>query len=641
MQTPRSGRCLPAPANEKEKDLFRVSYQRLKPETPETESSARLQLSSSELKQVAFDLLECFPLAFFAISPDFHIRFSYGKAFDASSTRSPQRIQGESILDYFSDRPDILAPIKKALRTRKALSVRATWKGRFYSAHYFPFFQSGVFEGLHCYVFDHEEAHPLRPQVSPQAKRNKDLIGHFVLNSTGQLESFNQELLLLTGYEKSELEACGVATLFSSPHKDMGSLEKSERQSIVDCSMRTKSGQFLPVRLQMGPLPIGSEVYQSYHVRSLQHDWDRELVLDETERRFRSFAESAPLFLAITDDFGKLTYFNSQWLSFRGRTLDEECLTPWTDALSPLDRKRYCYALRKAIKQKIPFHFESAVRRSDKAERWVYWKAAPRFHRNGQFAGFVYSGLDITKQKKTYEGLRKSKIKLERSNAELTQFAYAASHDLQEPLRTINSFADLLATEYGHHFDDEAKQYFSYITDSAKRMRELINDILAYSRITHSDEDFRMTSLNDCLDEAMDLLKEKIRDSNSLILVKGDLGNIDANYRQMVQVFQNLIDNAIKYRGSEQARIEIESKVKNDQIILSVRDYGIGIDPKFREKVFQLFQRLHTREDFDGNGIGLSLVKKIVEFHNGEAWFDPEIAKGTCLSMALPLRHQS
>jgi PAS domain S-box-containing protein len=235
---------------------------------------------------------------------------------------------------------------------------------------------------------------------------------------------------------------------------------------------------------------------------------------------------------------------------------------------------------------------------------------------------------DITERKQVEETLNRSVTELKRSNDELQQFAYVASHDLQEPLRMVASFTQLLAERYDNQLDDKGKKFIQYAVDGAVRMQLLINDLLAYSRIGTKAKPLETIDLNTVLGEVINNLKINI-DEAKAIITNEELPEVRADASQLVQLFQNLIGNAVKFRGTGLPHIHLSARDEGREWRFSVRDSGIGIDPQYADKVFTIFQRLHTREEYPGSGIGLAICKKIVERHGGRIWFESELGKGT------------
>ncbi len=243
--------------------------------------------------------------------------------------------------------------------------------------------------------------------------------------------------------------------------------------------------------------------------------------------------------------------------------------------------------------------------------------------------------------------LKHSKVELEqtveertkdlaRSNQELEQFAYVASHDLQEPLRMIASFNQLLAEEYKDKLDAEANSYINFAVDGAKRMQNLISDLLEYSRVGRLDQGIKPIDCNEIFNHAITNLRGAIQESSATVVKEDPLPTINGNELRITQLFQNLIGNAIKYRGEVPPKIHIKAETQGDNWLFSIKDNGIGIDPKHAERIFQIFQRLHARDKYSGTGIGLALCKKIVENHQGKIWVESEEGKGATFYFSIP-----
>ncbi|MBB4266491.1 sensor histidine kinase [Roseospira visakhapatnamensis] len=223
---------------------------------------------------------------------------------------------------------------------------------------------------------------------------------------------------------------------------------------------------------------------------------------------------------------------------------------------------------------------------------------------------------------------------LERSHKELAQFAYVASHDLQEPLRMVASYTALLSKRYGGQLDARADKYIGYAVAGAKRMQDLLNDLLAFSRVGTRGRPFEPTDCGAVVTEAMENLRQAIDESGARV-TRGPLPTVSADGRQLVQVFQNLIANAIRYRREDAPKIDIAAERHDDLWTFSVRDNGIGIEPEFVDRIFMIFQRLHPRSESDGNGIGLAIVKKVIERHGGSIWVESQPGQGSTFFFTL------
>jgi signal transduction histidine kinase len=225
---------------------------------------------------------------------------------------------------------------------------------------------------------------------------------------------------------------------------------------------------------------------------------------------------------------------------------------------------------------------------------------------------------------------------LRRSNGELEQFAYVASHDLQEPLRKVASFTQMLEQRYSTQLDERARQYIHYAVDGAKRMQLLINDLLDFSRVGRVTGGRTVVDTGEALDQALDNLSATVEDTEATI-TRDDMPKVKGNRLQLTQLFQNLIENAIKFRSEESPRIHIGVTRSGDMWEFSCADNGIGVEAKYADRIFLIFQRLHPRDVYPGTGIGLALCRKIVEYHGGQLWLDNNVeGQGATFRWTLP-----
>jgi len=280
----------------------------------------------------------------------------------------------------------------------------------------------------------------------------------------------------------------------------------------------------------------------------------------------------------------------------------------------------------------ITDHVVSITRKDGRVVLIQFSTAALR--RDGQIFAVVGAAEDITARKRDEAELKARADELVRSNEELEQFAYVASHDLQEPLRTVSGFAQLLQRRYEGKLGPDADEYIGYVTAGVQRMKSLIEDLLAYSRVSRGSEPAQPVALNRVVDTALANLQGAISAATAVIRV-GELPTVPGNERQLVQLFQNLIGNAVKFRTEATPKIEIGARPSGKEWIISVRDNGIGIETRHADQVFVLFQRLNGRDKYPGNGIGLTICKKIVDLHRGRISVEPG-APGTVFRIVLP-----
>lgn len=243
---------------------------------------------------------------------------------------------------------------------------------------------------------------------------------------------------------------------------------------------------------------------------------------------------------------------------------------------------------------------------------------------------------DITERQRAQAKLEQVIAALERSNKELEQFAYIASHDLQEPLRMVASYVQLLAQRYEGKLDKDADDFIAFAVDGTIRMQRMINDLLTYSRVGTRGKEFQPTSCENVLGQAFANLQLAIKESGASV-THDPLPTVMADESQLLQLFQNLISNAITYRDQELPQVHVSAEQNRNEWAFSISDNGIGIEPQNFERIFQLFQGLHSRSH-PGNGIGLASCKKIVERHGGRIWVESEVGKGSTFRFTVPLK---
>jgi PAS domain S-box-containing protein len=244
---------------------------------------------------------------------------------------------------------------------------------------------------------------------------------------------------------------------------------------------------------------------------------------------------------------------------------------------------------------------------------------------------------DLTPLKRAEQQLVATAAELARSNRDLEQFAYAASHDLQEPLRMVSNYLQLLERRYGARLDGDAVEFLNYAVDGARRMAEMVQDLLNYSRVGSRGTPFAPTDLNAALDQALADLQVAVEETGARV-TRDELPTVAADASQMRQLFQNLMGNAIKFRGPEPPQIHVGAERRGGEWRLAVRDNGIGIAPEFRDRIFGVFQRLHSRGEYPGTGIGLAICEKIVTRHGGRIWVEAEPGRGATFYFTLPAR---
>lgn len=363
-----------------------------------------------------------------------------------------------------------------------------------------------------------------------------------------------------------------------------------------------------------------------------------EEALKESEQRYRTLVETMNEGLLIRNEQDSITYVNERLCQMWGYSREEILGHPSTDFLD-LDNQRIL--LEQRVKRREgsdePYEITWTTRDGRKVPTIMSPKAL--FDHDGTFRGSFGVLTDISTRKEAEEALARQTRELERSNAELQQFAYVASHDMQEPLRMIASYVQLLARRYKGRLDEDADEFIAYAVDGAKRMQTMINDLLAYSRVGRIGGEFVATDYEKVLEWAMQNLEAAIEESRAII-THDPLPTLVVNGSLMGLLFQNLISNALKFQGPDPPRIHIAAKQQGKEWLFTVRDNGIGFDPQYNDRIFIIFQRLHGKGVYPGTGIGLAICKKIVEYHGGQIWAHSEPGKESTFSFSIPVAEE-
>jgi PAS domain S-box-containing protein len=359
-----------------------------------------------------------------------------------------------------------------------------------------------------------------------------------------------------------------------------------------------------------------------------------EEALRESENKFRDLAEKSLVGVYLIQD-GIFKYVNARLAEINGHTAEEliDKKGP-KDFIVPEDWPIVEENLRKRLSGEVEsrhFEFRGITKDNRIINVEVYGSRTMYLGR----PAIVGTLLDITERKQAEEALEKKTEELARSNRDLEQFAYIASHDLQEPLRMVTSYVQLLARRYKGKLGSDADDFINFAVDGVVRMWKLINDLLTYSRVGMRGIELKPTDCEAVLNHSLDNLKVAIEENGTLV-THDPLPTVMADNLQLGQLFQNMIGNAIKFRGKEPPRVHISASRNGNGWTISVRDNGIGIAPEHTERIFVIFQRLHSREKYAGTGIGLAICQKIVERHGGRIWVESEVGKGSTFYFTLP-----
>jgi PAS domain S-box-containing protein len=398
------------------------------------------------------------------------------------------------------------------------------------------------------------------------------------------------------------------------------------RRVTVECrqtAVRAVDGQFLVLKSD----------------RDISERKRAEVELKQSEARLRAVLDQAPCGITIREmPSGKLLLYNEQAASILSGAVPTLNGVVRYQAVHPDGRpyRREDYPLVRAAERGETVRGEEfTFHRAD--DKWLTLSvsAAPIRGADGQIIAALAVFNDITERKQADEALRKASEELKRSNSDLEQFAYVASHDLQEPLRAVGGYAKLLQRRYQGKLDAKALEYISGAVEGVVRMEQLILDLLAFSRVGTRGAAFVPTDLNSVVDAALYNLQTSIQSAQATVS-RDPLPAMQVDPTQITQLFQNLVGNAIKFRKEEPPKIHIGAKQKDGVWAFSVQDNGIGIDPQYSERIFQIFQRLHTRKSYPGTGIGLAICKKIVERHGGRIWVESRPDHGSTFHFVIP-----
>lgn len=366
-----------------------------------------------------------------------------------------------------------------------------------------------------------------------------------------------------------------------------------------------------------------------------------EEALRESEARFREAFDHAAIGMALIGTDGRWIEVNDAVCDIVGYTQDELLAMSFQDITHPDDLQTDLGLFYHLLAGETAYyHLEKRYIHKLGHEIWVQISASLVRNTRKQPLYAVIQIQDITRRKRVEEELAQRLEELARSNAELEQFAYVASHDLQEPLRMVASYTQLLARRYRGRLDADADEFIEYAVGGVLRMQQLINDLLIYARVGTRGKEFEPTDCETVFEQTLLDLQTALTESNAEI-TRDPLPTVMADPAQLRQVFQNLIGNAIKFRSAAPLHIHISAERKGDEWVFSVSDNGIGIDPEYAERIFIIFQRLHGREKYRGTGIGLSICKKIIERHGGRIWVKGQSGQGATFYFTIPVHWRS
>src|SRR5665647_1424683 len=413
-------------------------------------------------------------------------------------------------------------------------------------------------------------------------------------------------------------------------------IKRGERIRHYETLRLKKDGTIINVSITLSPVfnASGELVAISTIVRDITENKKAEETLRLSNIYNRSLIEASLDPLVTIGPDGKITDVNEATELITGYSRDELIGTDFTNYFTDPEKAREGY--QEVFREGLVFDYALEIQHRNGRMTPVLYNASVYKDESGEVIGVFAAARDITERKKAEEILKLKLEELARSNAELEQFAYVSAHDLQEPLRMITSYLQLLQRRYQGNLDDKADKYIHFAVDGAFRMQNLINDLLEFSRVTTRGREPEPTNCEFVLNQVSSNLEIYIKE-NKATVSHDPLPDVMADYTQIVQVFQNLIINGIKFHSEEAPKIHISAGRNAREWIFLVQDNGIGIDPQYSEKIFEVFKRLHKKEEYPGTGIGLAICKKIVERHGGRIWVECELDKGSTFYFTLPI----
>lgn len=487
-----------------------------------------------------------------------------------------------------------------------------------------------------------------------------------IVNHRGEIILVNALTERLFGYRREELIGQQIEFLVPERYREQHIAARARYQADPqprpmgagrELYGRRKDGKEFTVEISLSPLQTPGGLLISSAIRDTTERKRAETQLRQAEARYRTLVEQIPAvtFMAALDGGSNELYVSPQIEALLGFSQKEWLENPvlWHRQLHPDDRERWNLEFAPTCGTGEPFRSVYRFLARDGRVVWVHGEAKMVRDDDGRPLFLQGVAFDITGMKQAEEELKALNQTLEervaeraavaeqraqelaRSNAELQEFAYVASHDLQEPLRAVSSFATWLARHYEGQLDATAQDRIARIVNGAGRMQQLISDLLSYSRVGRQGRSFAPTDCNKVLADVLANLRVAVEESGAT-LTWDALPTVTADEMELTQLLQNLIGNAIKFRGEAPSQIHIGLRRQEGDWLFQVRDNGIGMDPKYGERIFQIFQRLHGRGKYPGTGIGLAICKKIVERHGGRIWVESELGQGSTFCFTLP-----
>jgi PAS domain S-box-containing protein len=451
----------------------------------------------------------------------------------------------------------------------------------------------------------------------------------------------NNATFRLLGYERDALIGQPVSLIEAAP--DASKVVDERRKNILsglgtifEARHLCKDGTIRDFECSVTEMQIGSKTLAISVERDITERKQAEEALRKSESRYKTLVDNLPQKVFLKDRNMVYVSCNASFALDLGIDI-EECggKTDYDFFLKELADK-YRADDKRIMESGATEEFDEGYIK-DEQGLIVHTVKTPIRDENGEVAGLLGIFWDITEQRLAEERLKKTLEDLARSNKELEQFAYVASHDLQEPLRMVSSYTQLLERRYKDKLDADADEFIAYAVDGANRMQRLIQDLLVYSQVSSRGKPLTPTDCNAVLGTVRINLSVAIEENNAMV-THDELPIVMADETQLVQVFQNLIGNAIKFHSEEPPHIHVSAEKNKKEWIFSVRDNAKGIDPQYHDRIFVIFQRLQGKGEYPGTGIGLAICKRIIERHGGRIWVESELGKGSTFYFTILVR---
>ena len=453
----------------------------------------------------------------------------------------------------------------------------------------------------------------------------------------GTIISWNQGAERIYGYSAAEIIGKPISILIEPDRPDempkiLDRIKRGQKIDHYETVRVGKGGKQINISLTISPLKdaSGKIIGASTIARDITERKRIEEELRVTSLNVRSLIEASFDLLIIISLEGKIMDANEAMVKITGVARKKLIGTDFPDYF--IEPAKVSEGYQTVLEKGAVTDYPLTIRHTSGKLTDVSCNASVYKDEAGNVLGVFLAARDISERKQAEEKLKQAVEDLKRSNAELERFAYVASHDLQEPLRMVSSYTQLLEKRYKDKLDADAHDFINYAVDGAKRMQQLINDLLDYSRIGTRGKPLEPTACEAVFKAAVANLDVAIKESKAKV-THDPLPTVMADEGQLVEVFQNLIGNAIKFRGKQPPRVHISAQPDKDKWVFSVKDNGIGIEPQYFDRIFIIFQRLH--HELPGTGTGLSIAKIIVERHGGRIWIESQLGKGSTFYFTL------